>query len=336
MIDIVFTLDYEIYGNGARSLEALVYKPAHKLAAAFRRQDAAFVAFVEALEFEQIERNSSDSAIGLVKDQVKELHDTGFEIGLHLHPQWANASYKDGSWQLDSSEYNLCTLTRKRIVEIVDRSIAYLRYLVDDPKFVPLSFRAGNWLFQPSREAARVLAERGLRIDSSVFKGGLQRSHGLDYRRTLKYGPYWRFGEDVTQPDLRGSWIEVPIHSEMVFPLRMARPRRLGFGNAVGLTNGSASRKVYRMLDFLRFQCPLKLDFCRLTLQELVSMMTKIIRQDREDPSGYRPIVAIGHTKDLIDPDTVEGFLSFLKANHVNICTFNNVFAALSGVTAMA
>lgn len=336
MIDTVFTLDYEIYGDGTGSLEALVYRPAQQLAEVFRRFDTRFVAFVEALELEQIDTNTSDSAIDLVRSQVKDFHDTGFEIGLHLHPQWANARYNNGFWQLDPNEYNLCLLTTERIVEIVDRSLAYLRYLVDDPKFTPLSFRAGNWLFQPSPKAARILAERGIQIDSSVFKGGLQRNHGLDYRCTVGYGPYWQFLDDVTLPDRSGCWTEIPIHSEMVFPFILAKPRRLGFGNTLGMTNRSVKHKVARMLDFMRFQCPLKLDFCRLALKELVSMMRKIIEQDRMDPSKYRPIVAIGHTKDLTDLGVVEGFLSFLKDNHINVSTFDNVLARLSRLKAVA
>jgi hypothetical protein len=66
------------------------------------------------------------------------------------------------------SEYNLCTLPQPRIAEIVRDSLAYLRDLVRQPRFTPFSFRAGNWLFQPTREAASVLCNEGIRIDSSL------------------------------------------------------------------------------------------------------------------------------------------------------------------------
>lgn len=336
MIDIIFTLDYEIYGDGTGALRRLVYEPTERLAAVFGRWDAHFVTFVEALEFEQIDAYRADPAIEEVKMQVNALYKSGFEIGLHLHPQWANARYLKGSWQLDASEYNLCTLPRERIAGITDRAIAYLRHVVDDHSFTPLSFRAGNWLFQPSHTAAEVLSQRGVRLDSSVFKGGRQRNHGLDYRSALQHGSYWPFESDVTETDPEGSWIEVPIYSEMVSPLRMARTKRMGLGNAIGMTNRSARRKINRILDFLRLQYPLKLDFCRLTLEEMTSMMGNIIERARRSPTSYQPVVAIGHTKDPIEFDAVERFLAFLKNNQVNICTFRDAFPRLSGETASA
>lgn len=172
MLDFIFTIDYEIYGNGTGALQELVYEPARRLKALFQKHDARFVNFVEVAEFERIEAYGTDPAIDLVKKQIQEYYRDGFEIALHLHPQWANAYYEDGRWVLDLSEYNLCKLSRARIAEIVDGSLVYLRRVVGQPRYTPLSFRAGNWLFQPTQIAASVLAERGIRIDSSVFKGG--------------------------------------------------------------------------------------------------------------------------------------------------------------------
>lgn len=188
MIECIFTVDYEIYGNGQGSLRRLVYGPAQKLMDIFDRAKAKIVVFVEVAELEQIEASGTDSAIDDVKHQVQELYRQGHEIALHLHPQWCNARYKNGKWELEYSEYNLCTLPRERIVQIVDRSIAYFREVLGAPDFTPLSFRAGNWLFQPTQTVADVLAERGIKIDSSVFKGGLQHQHKLDYRCAAKNG----------------------------------------------------------------------------------------------------------------------------------------------------
>src|SRR5438309_5756439 len=183
MIECVFTLDYEIYGNGRGTLRDLVYEPAERLREIFWKWNARFVNFVEVAEYEKIEAWRTDPAIELVKNQVRELYREGFEIALHLHSQWCNAHYQDGRWFLDLREYNLCTLPRTRITEIVENALKYLRHLVGKSDFVPLSFRAGNWLFQPTEPAATILAQNGIKIDSSVFKGGLQHNYGLDYRR---------------------------------------------------------------------------------------------------------------------------------------------------------
>jgi hypothetical protein len=192
MIECIFTIDYEIYGNGEGSLKELVYEPAEKLKAIFEKHSARFVAVVEVAELEMIEAQGSDPAIELVKNQIRAFHKDGFELGLHLHPQWYNGRYANGSWHLDYSEYNLCKLPRDRIANIVDRSIAYFRKVLDIADYTPLSFRAGNWLFQPTQTVANVMAERGIKVDSSVFKGGLQHQHKLDYRPAMKNSYYWK------------------------------------------------------------------------------------------------------------------------------------------------
>lgn len=329
MIECIFTIDYEVYGDGTGSLTDLVYEPARRLQDVFEKWNARFVNFVEAAEFEKIESFGTDPAIGLVKQQIRALHERGFETGLHLHPQWCNARYEEGRWVLDASEYNLCTLPRKRIVEIVGRAIGYLRQVLDQPNFSPLSFRAGNWLFQPTRTAASVLSESGMRIDSSVFKGGLQRNHKLDYRPALKNGYYWPFGDDANKPDAGGAWIEVPIYTEMIPSWRMRTSKRMSFGGNVGMAGQSVKRKLNRVLDFMRFRYPRKFDFCRMTLYELTLMIDRIMHEDRKAPEIYRPLVAIGHTKDLTDLQTVDAFLSFLQSRGVSSTTFEAAYPKL-------
>ena len=50
MIECIFTLDYEIYGDGTGSLKELVYEPAEQLKAIFRKWNACFVNFVDVAE----------------------------------------------------------------------------------------------------------------------------------------------------------------------------------------------------------------------------------------------------------------------------------------------
>jgi hypothetical protein len=327
MIEFIFTIDYEIYGNGEGSLSELVYEPARRLKEIFRERNVRFVPFVEVAELEMIERKKSDPAIHSVKQQIRDFHCEGFELGLHLHPQWYNAQYENGKWVLDYAEYDLCRLPRERIVQIVDRSLAYLRGVLGNPEFVPFSFRAGNWLLQPAKIAADVLAKRGIRVDSSVFKGGLQHRHGLDYRRALRNGHYWTFKNHVDIPDRNGSILEVPIHTEMVLPWRMVNSKRVGLERKAS----SIKDKLCRFFDFVRLRQPLKLDFCRMTLRELTSMLDTAIAEDKRGGAGYRPIVAIGHTKDLVDFGTIEALLAYLEKRQVRVTTFSEAYSRCIG-----
>ena len=331
MIECIFTIDYEIYGNGQGSLKELVYEPTQKLMGIFNKAKAKIVIFVEVAELEKIEASGTDSAINDVKYQVQELYKQGHEIDLHLHPQWYNARWKNGSWELDYSEYNLCTLPEDRIVQIIDRAISYFRAVLGLTDFTPLSFRAGNWLFQPTRTAANVLAEQGIKVDSSVFKGGLQHQHNLDYRRSLQNGNYWRFSNDVNVPDPHGSLLELPIYTQMVPFWKMLTTKRVNIQRKTAPAastekNHNGGRRLQRVMDFMRFQYPLKLDFCRMTIDELTRMVETVIKVDQQDPTSFRPIVAIGHTKDLVDFETVESFLSYLDRKGIAVSTFEEIY----------
>ncbi len=332
MVECVFTLDYEIYGNGQGSLEELVYRPADGLMKIFEAAAVKLVLFVEVAELEKMQGWGADPVIDDVIAQLRESHAGGHELALHLHPQWCNARREGGRWQLDYEEYNLCTLTPVRISEIVDRAIAWMREVLSDPRFTPVSFRAGNWLFQPTREAAQVLVSRGIKADSSVFKGGLQRKHRLDYRPALRNGWCWRFSDDVNVPDSGGGLVELPIYAEMVPSWSMLTRKRVGLQQKSSPTSRGASandghdRPTGRLRDFLRLRYPKKFDFCRMTLAEMTAMVERVRRADEETPTVLKPLVAIGHTKDLVDLDTVEAFLVWLKDRGIPVSTLASVY----------
>ncbi len=326
MIECVFTIDYEIYGNGLGSLKKLIHEPAKKLKNLFDRAEAKVVVFVEAAELEVIERAGTDSAINEVKRQVRDYYEQGHEIALHVHPQWYNAHFHEGTWELDYSEYNLCELPKTRIADIVDRSISYLRTVLAEPGFTPYSFRAGNWLFQPTATAANVLADHGIRIDSSVFKGGLQHQHNLDYRHASGNGYYWKFREDVNTVAPNGVLLEIPIYTRMVPFWKMVTGKRVGLQKKGPLGKRPLGQRLNRLRDLARFRHPLKFDFCRMTLHELTNMMDGVIREDQQDPTVVRPVVAIGHTKDLVDLSTIGSFLSYLQQRRISVSTLEDVY----------
>lgn len=332
MIQCVFSLDYEIFGNGRGSLRDLVYDPAERLKGIFTKRDCRFVTFVEVAELEAIEAAKVDPYINNVKEQVRALFEEGFEVGLHIHPWWCNSSYEGGRWVLDYSEYNLCSLPEERVVYIIDRSIAYLQAMLQKCDFYPLSYRSGHLLFQPTLTVGRVLAQRGIRVDSSVYKGGLWRQQKQDYRKAAAFeGYHWRFSHDVGVPDIHGPLLEVPIYTQMVPIWKMLTRKRIWLQRK--FHSGSEGRSSVglprRVLDRCRLFHPNKLDFCRMTIDEITAMMDPLIQEDRNNPSIYRPIVAIGHTKDLVDFQTVDRFLAYLERNRIGVTTFQEMYKTL-------
>jgi hypothetical protein len=333
MIECVFTVDYEIYGNGRGSLRDLVYEPAEKLRAVFREHNARFVVFPDIAELEMIDSLAADPFIGPVKEQLRGFHNQGLEIGLHIHPWWYNARRENGYWVLDQSQYNLCTQPVDRIGALICRAVGYMRDILRDPGFIPLSFRAGHLLFQPTQPLAGILAAEGIRLDSSVYKGGLWRLHQLDYRRAPKKDLYWRFGSEVTEPDPRGTLIEIPVYTRMVPVWRLLTGKRVSL-QQTGASKAQAGRKAFgRLTDFLRFNYPLKLDLGQMTKEEINAMMDRLLKEDGRDPSRFRPVVAIMHTKDPIDHGAVNDLLARLGRNGIPISTFGEIEPRVRALT---
>ena len=213
------------------------------------------------------------------------------------------------------------------MTDIVGGAIGYLRDVLNVPDFTPLSFRAGNWLFQPTANAARVLAKKGIKIDSSVFKGGRQRKYGLDYRKAVGNNYFWRFGDDVTIPDPTGLMFEIPIYTTIVPFWAMITSKRLDLQHKGASTAKTLGARLTRFADFLRPKQPLKFDFCRMTLNELVKMVEKVVKEDTRSPEQLKPMVAIGHTKDLVDFTTIDAFVSYLGKAEIKISTFQSIYS---------
>jgi hypothetical protein len=320
LIECIFTLDYEIYGNGQGSLRDLVLDPTRKLAEVFQEFDAKFVVFAETVEFAKIEKAKSDSDSAEVRTQLRELRAAGHEIALHLHPWWSNARFEDGRWIMDWSERSIAGLQPDRVDAIVSAAITYLREALADPYFVPFSFRSGLWVMQPTPVIGRVLARHGLTVDSSLFKGGRVRGLGLDFRPAMSNGSSWRFREDVNVPDPEGHLLEIPIHTEMVPFWQMLGGKRLKLQSKTRKTSeGSPLPRNWR--DFVRFRYPKKLDFCRMTFAEMREAISKILSEQLGE-KDQRPVVAIGHSKDFVDVEAVRNFLAFLRDRNVAVTTF--------------
>ena len=195
--------------------------------------------------------------------------------------------------------------------------------------FTPFSFRAGNWLFQPTRNAASILAGHGIKIDSSVFKGGLQHKYRLDYRDAENNGYYWRFEDNVTRATPAGPLLEIPIFSKMVPSWKFLTGKRLRLQHKAASKPPTLNDQFHRICDRFRLRHPLKFDFCRMTLTELLTMLGDVLREDRANPDTFKPIVLIGHTKDLADFATVKQFVAFLQKSGVGISTLENAYNRL-------
>lgn len=238
MLRPIFTLDYEIHGNGEGCPYRLMVEPTARMLDQFDRYGAKLTIMAEVAEIAQYGRYASEHGIDRFHyaEIVRQLEDAirrGHDVQLHLHPSYVNARAEDGRWLQDWSEYDFARLGVERMTELVQFGKSFLENLLQrtDSSYRCHVFRAANWSVVPSRNIVRVLAENGFHIDSSVFKYG-RRKKGVrfDYSNAPSALVPWRAGdEDICTKSETGSLWEFPIYSEQrwigafITPQRVAR-----------------------------------------------------------------------------------------------------------------
>ena len=180
-LNLIFTLDYEIHGNGEGCPAALMVSPTGRLLDlldSFGAKLTIMADTVEILRFRDHREASGrdDWSYGAIETQLKDAVARGHDVQLHLHPAYARARCVDGRWILDYGDYDLARLPPERIVALVKEGKAYLEGLLRliRPAYRCQAFRSANWSMYPSAEIVRALLHNSFKIDTSVFKHGFR------------------------------------------------------------------------------------------------------------------------------------------------------------------
>ncbi len=339
MLKILFTLDYEIHGNGEGNPRALIVEPTQRMLNLFDRYGAKLTIMAdvaEVLKFkEYLERTGSDrycyEAIAKqLRDAIRRNHD----VQLHLHASYFNARHANGRWAQDWSEYNFAGLESNRMNELVRIGKQYLEDLLKpvSDRYECTVFRAANWSVSPSRNVVRALIANRFKIDSSIFKYG-QRTGLVNFDYNSAYSELipWPAGEqDICAPCEDSQLWEFPIYSEQRYILPFLTHQRIyrallgrlhKFSDAPrALTNQTdappARDNTRKKSHWLVGSHAWKADFNQCTGRQLI----KALKRADTLYGSYSvdlPFVLIGHSKlfTRLNEWSLRPFLSFV-ADH--------------------
>src|SRR5436190_6757186 len=179
MLNVIFTLDYEIHGNGEGDPYELMIEPTGRMMELFERYGAKLTVMAdvaEILKFREYQERTGrdDFHHEAIADQLRQAIRRGHDVQLHLHSSYFNATYNGDRWEQDLSEYNFARLPSQRLNEMVRAGKEYLEQLLKpvDPGYECTAFRAANWAMSPSRDVVNALVSNGIRVETSVFKYG--------------------------------------------------------------------------------------------------------------------------------------------------------------------
>ncbi len=339
MLKAIFTLDYEIHGNGEGCPHELMVEPTHRMMDFFDRYGAKLTIMAdvaEILKFKEYKEQfgRDDYHYDAIAEQLKDAIRRGHDVQLHLHASYFNARFEGGRWLQDWSEYNFAGLPFERLNEIVRIGKEYLEALLKPvlPSYECVAFRAANWSVSPSHNVIRALHQNGIRIETSVFKHG--RREGIvsfDYSNAHSDLVPWRVADDdVCRRDDAGKLLEIPIYCERrwlgafltvnrVYRAMQTRSHRIAnyeqFSVPGGTTQTNGQGKLLGKLGQLTQLHPWKADFNQCSGRQLICALK---RADARHWQGQTvlPFVLIGHSKlfTRLNERSLRPFLSFVQS----------------------
>lgn len=330
--NLLFTLDYEIHGNGDGNPYALMVEPTYRLMSLLESygQHLTIMADVaEILCFKRYweETGKDDFHVADIEQQLCDAVRRGHDVQLHIHSSYFNAVWVGRHFDQCVEEYNMATLPYQRIETMVSQCVDYLENLICKikPNYKVWLFRAANWSMMPTPNLYAVLVKCGITHDTSVYKGGCQGGNVCyDYRNAYdNLLSYPASSSDINNYDKTGKLIEMPIYTELqpfwhfISLIRIYRMIRSKFhkhkkiGN--DLQNQTINTEDNRKLSFKSFfrLSPWKLDFNQATGKQLIAAIKRIKQRKIADREVVN-IVLIGHSKSFI-PHNEKTLKSFLR-----------------------
>jgi len=210
--------DFELMGNGLGNTAYHQYIPANILQNICEEIGVRMTFMVDVAQIITMKKYAENNPdiklqISLWESSLKQMIERDFDVQLHLHPQWLDASYKKPFFYLNDN-WNIGRYDKSRQEYLIKNSVEYLSKLLTPIKndYKIHSFKAGSWGMQPSQNLFELFNQYHFKVILGVRKDMYIPSAGIDYRGleedTLPYYPNFK---DVTKIGTKGNLIVIPL-----------------------------------------------------------------------------------------------------------------------------
>ena len=334
-MNLIFTLDYEIHGNGDGSPYSLMVEPTNRLMNLLEKYGFKLTILADVAEIlcfkKYFEETGEDKFhYKAIEKQLQNAVQRGHDVQLHIHSSYFKAKFDGKKWLQNWEEYNMAALPYERISEMIKSGIKLLENIILPIKsdYKCTAFRAANWSMIPTENIYKALIDNGIKIDTSVYKGGCQNGNVCyDYREAhSNIENYSASRQNINYHDENGRLTEYPIYTEMryfwnfVSPLRIFRMIRAKFHkhskNATKIIdNQNETKEDNRKLSLKSFfrKNAWKLDFNQANGRQMIAALKRIQKLDIR--KNNVSVVLIGHSKTFVpyNEKTLEKFLKWAE-----------------------
>ena len=359
-IYLALTHDWELRGDGSGDIEQIQFAPLRKLLkiyAKFGVRTTFLPDVLQQLRFRQAESKHPElkQRADSWDEHVRKAFRQGHDIQLHLHPQWLQAQYENGRWQMDG-DWSILKYDREVAYPVLADTKKYLEDLLQpvDATYRCLAFRAGALAAAPSDHLFESLVELGIELDVSIAGGVFVNNQTLqlDYRNCEEaFLPFYPVMKDArrvsTQPEpivcvplnhFYGSRREVMKQNISLARQKLRRPKPPESKTAAKVSGhsaldvqGSAIAKVYEKLILPTVKRKhFVSDTGRLNYPLLQEMLEAIRARAAASGLSKVPVVLTNHPKDIRDIVAIERFVGDVsQADDMSFITLTELASKL-------
>lgn len=353
----IFTLDYELYGDGSGDVFEHMIKPTEELLQLFGETAIKITIFFEVIEYwrlkEEWEKGNtmgySNNPISAIDNQIRKAIQDGHDVQLHLHPQWLGAEYKNDKWIGDEHNYRLSKYRNTKNVSLealIKSGAETLERIICPVKsgYQCLALRAGWYNVDPGYEIIEAMKSCGLMADSSVVPGAFNEGDIADYdfREVPEDLPFWYTdSEDMrktAEAEEKKGILELPVFSINMRRIWKLKPKGL-LSRFLKKRNTSEARE--RQIKKLSRKEKLKYlfqnecftwDFCNSSRAVNASAFRKLKSLAGSQDDGFRPVVLIGHSKSPVNQRGLQYILKKMRENGGRACTMTEAINQISSL----
>lgn len=190
--------DWEVMGRGTGNVADLQYLPALAMMNIMERYNARMTFMVDVAHQLVLKRHTHIPDVRVQSriwdETVLQMKERGFDVQMHIHPQWSNASFKDGLFHVND-QWNLGLHSPEVIEKLVCESIEHLNALLlpQFPDYKVCAYKAGSWGMQPAEKVLPVMARHGIKLIMGAREGLSAPNQQVDYvgleESRLPYSP---------------------------------------------------------------------------------------------------------------------------------------------------